>query len=298
MKVLISGATGLVGTALTSLLKKSGDQVVPISRRLSGQDAIQWDPESGQLDARSLDGVDAVVHLAGENLASARWTAEQKARIRGSRTQGTRLLAQTISQLAHPPSVLVSASAIGYYGSRGAEQLDEASGPGTGFLAEVCTEWEAAAQSVLDRGVRVVHPRIGMVLASHGGALAKMLLPFKLGVGGIIGSGEQFMSWISLDDLTAIFRNLLTNEIFSGPVNAVAPGTVTNREFTKTLGRVLKRPTIFPMPSFAARLAFGEMAEELLLSSARVLPKRLSESGYNFRYPELEGALKFLLRGS
>jgi hypothetical protein len=235
------------------------------------------------------------VHLAGENIAAGRWTVEKKARIRDSRVKGTKTLCEALAQLSQPPKVLVSASAIGYYGDRGAELLWENSALGTGFLAEVCQAWEEATRPAMEKGIRVVLLRIGVVLSPAGGALAKMLLPFKLGLGGIIGSGKQYMSWIALDDVVGTIDHVLITDTLQGPVNAVAPHPVTNSEFTKTLRRVLRRPTLFPMPAFAARLAFGEMADELLLASTRVEPKRLIATEYRFRYPELEDALRHLL---
>jgi hypothetical protein len=243
------------------------------------------------LSAANLEGIDATVHLAGENIAARRWTPAQKAKIRESRVGGTRLLAETLAKLRKPPRTLVCASAIGFYGDRSDQRLNEDSPPGTGFLADTCREWEAAARPAVEQGIRVVHLRTGLVLASQGGALAKMLPPFRLGIAGIIGSGRQYMSWISLGDLVAVISYALSNETQRGPVNAVAPNPVTNYEFTKTLGRVLRRPTLFPMPAFAARLAFGEMADGLLLASTRVEPKRLLDCGFRFRFPELEAAL-------
>jgi uncharacterized protein (TIGR01777 family) len=239
---------------------------------------------------------DAVVHLAGENIASARWTERQKARIRDSRVKATGLLCNLLARYSPPPKALVCASAIGYYGDRGDEILKEESAPGSGFLSDVCREWEAATQPAVERGIRVVNLRIGMVLSALGGGLAKMLTPFKLGAGGVMGSGRQYMSWIAVDDLVDAIHFALTHESLRGPANAVAPSPVTNREFTRTLGRVLSRPTPFPMPAFAARLAFGEMADALLLASTRVQPARLLASGFTFRYPDLEGALRHLLR--
>ena len=235
------------------------------------------------------------MHLAGENIAVRRWTPAQKARIRDSRVQGTRLLAQSLARLQQPPTVMVCASAIGFYGDRGEELLTEGSAPGSGFLTDTCRAWEAAAQPASEKDIRVVNLRLGVVLSPGGGALAKMLLPFRLGVGGKIGSGRQYMSWIEIDDVVGVIHYALTTDELRGPVNAVAPNPVTNREFTKTLGRVLSRPTIFPMPAFAARLAFGEMADELLLASTRVKPARLQNSGYYFRHPRLEDALRHLL---
>lgn len=292
MKILVSGSTGLVGSALVPALQSSGHEVVRLVRSsTSGSGSVIWDPMSGHLSTANLEGIDAAVHLAGENIAARRWTPAQKDRIRESRVAGTRLLAETLARLKKPSQTLVCASAIGFYGDRSDQPLNEDSPPGTGFLSDTCREWEAAAKPALDRGIRVVHLRTGLVLASRGGALAKMLTPFRLGIAGIIGSGRQYMSWISLDDLVAVISNSLSNERLRGPVNAVAPNPVTNYEFTKTLGRVLRRPTLFPMPAFAARLAFGEMADGLLLASTRVEPKRLLDSGFRFRFPELEAAL-------
>ncbi|HEX2522573.1 MAG TPA: TIGR01777 family oxidoreductase [Terriglobia bacterium] len=292
MKILISGSTGLVGSALVPSLQSNGHEVVRLVRSSnSGAGSITWNPMSGQLSAASLEGIDAAVHLAGENIAARRWTPAQKTLIRESRVVGTRLLAETLAKLKAPPKTLVCASAIGFYGDRSDQRLNEDSPPGTGFLADTCRDWEAAAKPAADRGIRVVHLRTGIVLASQGGALAKMLTPFRLGIAGIIGDGQQYMSWISLDDLVAAISFALSGQTLRGPVNAVAPNAVTNHEFTKTLGRVLRRPTVFPMPAFAARLAFGEMAEGLLLASTRVEPKRLMDTGFRFRFPELEGAL-------
>jgi len=301
MKIVVSGSTGLVGSALAPVLKSKGHEVVSLTRSSSSAaqqraGAVIWDPMSGELRREDLEGVDAAIHLAGENIAAKRWTAEQKAKIRDSRVLGTRLLAETLAKLKSPPNTLVCSSAIGFYGDRSDERLTEDSPPGTGFLADTCRAWEAAAKPAHDRGIRVVHLRTGLVLASQGGALAKMLPPFRLGIAGIIGNGRQYMSWISLDDLVAVIGHALSNDALSGPVNAVAPNAVTNHEFTKTLGQVLRRPTFFPLPEFAARLAFGEMADGLLLASTRVEPKRLLESGFNFRFPELEAALVHAVR--
>ena len=296
MKILISGSTGLVGSALVPALQSSGHEVLALVRSSSSgtqsrTGSVTWDPTSGQLSAANLEGIDAAVHLAGENIAARRWTPAQKAKIRESRVAGTRLLAETLAKLKEQPRTLVCASAIGFYGDRSDQRLNEDSPPGTGFLADTCREWEAAARPAVEQGIRVVHLRTGLVLASQGGALAKMLPPFRLGLAGIIGSGRQYMSWISLGDLVAVISYALSNETLRGPVNAVAPNPVTNYEFTKTLGRVLRRPTLFPMPAFAARLAFGEMADGLLLASTRIDPKRLLDCGFRFRFPELEAAL-------
>jgi hypothetical protein len=296
MKVAVSGASGMVGRALRRSLEAAGHVVAPLVRRpASAPEEISWDPARGQLDPAAFEGCDAVVHLAGENIASGRWSAAKKRAILESRVAGTSLLAGALAGCASPPGVLVSASAIGYYGDRGAETLDEESAPGSGFLPEVCRAWEDAARPATERGVRVVHPRIGMVLSPDGGALKKMLPPFRMGLGGRLGSGEQFMSWIALDDLVGVIRYALESGELRGAVNAVAPQPVTNREFTATLGRVLKRPTVFPAPSFGARLLFGELADALLLSSARVVPKRLEASGYAWEFADLESALRHLL---
>ncbi len=297
MKILVSGTTGLIGTALVPFLTTGGHSVVRLirSQPRPGQAAVHWDTAAGSIDSSALEGLDAVVHLAGENIAARRWTPAQKARIRDSRVQGTRLLAQSLARLQQPPKVMVCASAIGFYGDRGTEVLTEESAPGSGFLTDTCLAWEAAAQPASGKGVRVVNLRLGVVLSPGGGALAKMLFPFRLGVGGKIGSGRQYMSWIGIDDVVGVIHYALTTDELRGPINAVAPNPVTNREFTKTMGRVLSRPTIFPMPAFAARMAFGEMADELLLASTRVKPARLQNSGYYFRHPQLEGALRHLL---
>lgn len=300
MNVVITGATGLVGSALVSFLTSGGHRVTRMGRTAAqapppGVTDSVWSPNSGRIDRSVLEGADAVVHLAGENIAAGRWTSAQKARIRDSRVKGTRVLCEAIAGLSNPPRVLVSASAIGWYGNRGDEVLTEESSSGTGFLADVCRDWEAEVEPAEKTGVRVVRLRIGVVLSPRGGALAKMLTPFKLGVGGVIGSGRQHMSWISLDDLVGAIHHALVTESLRGPVNAVSPHPVTQREFTKMLGRVLSRPTVFPMPAGVARVLFGEMAEELLLSSARILPGQLQASGFKFRQPELEGALRHLL---
>jgi hypothetical protein len=247
------------------------------------------------VDLSAFSGVEAVIHLAGENIASGRWTAARKQRILESRVKGTKLIAETIGRLEPPPSVFVSASAIGYYGDRGSEVLREESPPGTGFLADVCRQWEAATDPATRKGVRVVHLRTGLVLSAAGGAMGKMLLPFKLGVGGKIGSGNQYWSWISLDDVCGAITHCIQAATLHGPVNIVSPSPVTNLEFTKILGRVLRRPTIFPMPAFAARLVLGEMADALLLASARVEPAKLSASRFVFKDKELESTLRSLL---
>jgi len=297
MNILISGSTGMIGSALIEALKSQDHRATRLVRSplQSSEPTVQWNPAAGTLDAKDVEGFDAVVHLAGESIAASRWTDAQKAKIRDSRVKGTTLLSETLAKLAKPPKVLVCASAIGYYGNRGDTILREDSGAGTGFLADICREWESAAEPARKKGIRVVHLRIGVVMSPKGGALAKMLLPFKMGVGGIVGNGRQYWSWVSLDDVVGAILHALTNENLSGAVNAVAPRAVTNAEFTKTLGKVLSRPTIFPLPGFAARLVLGEMADDLLLSSARIEPARLSASGYQFKHSELEGALRDLL---
>lgn len=295
MRILVTGASGLVGSALVPFLAAAGHQVARLVRSAPGEDDIRWDPDAGMLDTQALEGLHGVVHLAGENIASGRWSSEKKRRIKESRVCGTRLLAGALAGLESPPRVLVSASAIGFYGDRGDEELTEGSKGGSGFLSEVCREWEAATEEAQAKGIRVVHARLGVVLSKDGGALAKMLTPFKLGAGGIVGNGRQYMSWITLDDTVAAIAHLLSTESAAGPVNVVAPAPATNREFTRTLGRVLRRPTLFPMPGFAARLAFGEMADALLLASTRVKPAGLMGSGYVFRHESLEAGLRHIL---
>lgn len=297
MHMLMTGASGLIGSALVPLLTAGGHAVTRLVRSTPrpGQAEIPWDPATHSIPTPALEGFDAVIHLAGESIAQ-RWTAEKKARIRDSRVQGTRLLCDAIAQLVKPPKVLLSASAIGYYGDRGEKSVREDSAPGTGFLAEVCQDWEAATAPAVQGGVRVVRLRLGVVLSPAGGALAQMLLPFRLGMGGVVGSGKQYISWVALDDVLGAVQHALSTETLDGPVNVVAPQPVTNYEFTQTLGKVLGRPTWVPLPAFAARLMFGEMADALLLASTRVMPARLQDAGYTFQYPELEGALRHLLR--
>ncbi len=295
MHIAVSGSSGLVGSALLPFLTTGGHRITRLVRRPTGGDDIAWDVASGVQDLSRLEGVDAVVHLAGENIAAGRWTAARKEEIRRSRVEGTRRLSESLARLSHRPRVLVSASAIGFYGNRGDEILKEDSAPGSDFLAQVCRDWEAATDPVSRAGIRVVHLRSGVILSPAGGALKKMLLPFKMGAGGRLGSGAQFMSWIAIDDTIGAIHHAIVTEPLQGPVNGVAPTPVSNAEFTRTLGRVLSRPAIAPMPAFAARLAFGEMADALLLASQRVMPTRLQASGYKFRYPELEGALRHLL---
>jgi len=297
MIIAITGSSGLVGTALVAALEASGDRVRRLVRR-EVRDPLRealWDPAGGRIDAAALEGIEAVVHLAGENIAAQRWADAFKRKLIESRIPPTRMLCEALAGLQTKPRVLCSASATGYYGDRGEVPVDESSPPGQGFLAEACQPWEAATGPAREAGIRTVNLRIGVVLSRQGGALKKMLTPFRLGLGGVIGSGRQYMSWIALDDLVGAILFALSHESLAGPVNMVAPHPVTNHEFTKTLGRVLGRPTVFPMPAFAARLAFGEMADELLLSGARVEPRALTSAGFQFQYPQLEPALRHVL---
>ncbi|MCA9166936.1 MAG: TIGR01777 family oxidoreductase [Planctomycetales bacterium] len=292
MKILVSGASGLVGSALRQVLAGRGAQVLNLTRSPRNSDDIGWDPGAGQLDPGALEGIEAVVHLAGESIANGRWTAEQKQRILNSRVRGTQLLAETVAGMANPPRALISASAIGYYGDRGSQQLTEDSAAGTLFLSRVCQQWEEATSPALRAGIRVVNTRFGVILSREGGALKKMLTPFRLGLGGRIGDGRQYWSWITLQDTVRAIDFALQHDSINGPINVVAPHPVTNSQFTKSLGRVLHRPTIFPMPAFAARLALGEMADELLLASANVIPAQLNAAGFRFLHAELEPALR------
>jgi uncharacterized protein (TIGR01777 family) len=294
MNVLISGATGLIGSALVPELEAKGHTVTRLSRSQSGASTVRWDPSAGTIDG-DLEGTEAVVHLAGESIAQGRWSPDKKRRILDSRVRGTRLLAERISALATPPKVMVSTSAVGYYGDRGDEVLTEESAPGADFLAKVCREWEAAAEPARRAGIRVVHPRLGIVLSPQGGALGTTLPIFKLGGGGKIGSGRQWWSWVALDDVVGSIVHALTDETVEGPVNVGSPNPMTNAEYTKVLGKVLGRPTVLPLPAPAARIMLGEVADALLLASQRMRPAKLEATGYAFRYPQLEGALRHLL---
>lgn len=299
MKVLLSGSRGLVGSALYEKLVRNNVEVVRLSRSQSANKSssdIVWDDASGSVEAVLLEGFDAVIHLAGESIASGRWTATKKERIRNSRVGPTRRLSEILSNLKTPPKLFLSASAIGFYGHRGDEALKETSPVGQGYLPEVCQEWETSARGVNNKGIRTAQLRIGIVLSPKGGALVQMLTPFKMGVGGKLGSGQQYMSWIALEDLVEIILFVLKDNSLEGPINTVSPFPVTNSEFTRALGQVLHRPTLFPVPSIMARLAFGEMADALLLASTRVLPEKLLKSGFEFRYPQLASALRFELQ--
>lgn len=297
MNIAVSGSHGLVGSALVPLLTTQGHSVRRIVRSAdeSERDDIVWNSSADSVDPSKLEGLDCIVHLAGESIADGRWNEEKKKAIFDSRVKRTRGLCEAIAKMKKPPAVLVCASAIGYYGDRGEQEVDEKSSRGSGFLSNLCREWEEATLAARDAGVRVVNIRIGVVLSPRGGALAKMLPPFQIGAGGPIGSGKQYMSWISVDDVAGAIYHCITEGTVSGAVNLVAPHPVTNGEFTNSLGKVLFRPTLFPVPEFAARLVFGEMADELLLSSTRVEPAKLRETGYHFMYPDIESALRHVL---
>lgn len=289
----VTGASGLLGSHLSEYLREQGHEVVPLVRDREGAegDAIYWNIREDEIDAAALEGFDAAVHLAGESVFG-RWTADKKRRILESRTEGTRLLTEALADLDDPPEVLVSASAVGYYGDTGDEKVDEESPAGEGFLAEVCREWEAATEPAEEAGIRTIHLRTGVALSTEGGALATMLTPFKLGVGGRIGSGDQYMPWVAVRDYVRGVDFLVDETEIAGPVNMVAPNPVPNSEFTDTLGDVLNRPTILPVPSFGAKLVFGEMGEEMLLAGQRVEPAKLREAGFEWEYSELEEALR------
>ena len=297
MRILISGSHGLVGQALIKALEKDGHDIYRLVRYAPhSENEIEWSPDRYSIAISRIEGFDAVYHLAGESIASGRWNDEKKRKIRESRTRGTKLLSDALANLAQPPKTLICASAVGFYGNRGDELLTETSAPGKDFLADVCVEWEKATDHAREKGIRVVNTRFGIILAKDGGALEKMLPPFRMGIGGRIGDGKQWMSWIALADVIGGLQFALTEPALNGPVNFVAPNPVRNTEFTKALGRVLSRPTLFPIPAFGVRLAFGEMADALLLSSQRVEPERLKQSGYQFLHPDLEGALRNVLR--
>jgi hypothetical protein len=289
MKIAVTGSSGLIGGALVAALAQDGHQLVRLVRReATASDEASWDPGSGIVDVAALAGVDAIVHLAGETIGQ-RWTSSRKRAVLESRVDGTRAISEAVAAL-DPTPVLVCASAVGFYGNRGDEILTEASARGTGFLADVVEAWEHAAQPARDAGARVVHLRQGIVLSRRGGALQRLLTPFKLGVGGRVGSGKQWWSWIGLDDTVAAYRFVLDREL-EGPVNATAPNPATNADFVKALGRALGRPSIFPLPSFAVSLGFGQMGREMLLDGQRVLPERLTQAGFEFAHPTLDAAM-------
>lgn len=294
-RIIIAGASGLIGTALCRALASAGADVYRLVRGAASRpNEIRWDPERGELDAAMLEGAGAVVHLGGASIAR-RFTEAGKREIRQSRIAGATLLAGTIVALRKPPSAFVCASAVGWYGDRGDEIVDEGSAPGSGFLAEVCREWESAAALARVGGTRVVHARLGVVLSARGGALRGMLTPFRLGLGGVIGGGRQWMSWIALDDAVAALQRMLGDESLAGPVNVVSPNPATNREFTRALGRVLRRPVLLPLPAFAVRLLLGEMGRTLLLDGCRATPRALLAAGFQFRYADLDAALRAAL---
>ncbi|MFI5264079.1 MAG: TIGR01777 family oxidoreductase [Candidatus Kapaibacterium sp.] len=293
MKILISGSTGFIGSKLVALLQTSGHSVTRLVRS-SSDIGLLWDPYKNEVDISRMEGYDVFVHLSGESI-NGRWTQSKKKRIMESRIIPTHFLAECISKLKNPPKAFICSSAIGYYGNRGDEELTEASSPGTGFLADVCKVWEAATQPIAKQGIRVVNVRTGLVLSPDGGALQKLLLPFKLGAGGKIGSGNQWWSWITLNDLLKIYQYSIEDGSVNGPVNAVAPNPERNSKFVKTLGKVLRRPAIFPLPSIAVRTIFGEMGQELLLDGQRVVPKKLIDSGFQFEHTELEPALRCII---
>ena len=300
LRIAMTGSHGLIGSALAARFLKEGHSVTRIVRSsgvdILGQHSVVWDPAKQVIDAERLAGHEVVIHLAGANLASQRWTPEFKKKLRESRLQSTAFLSQTLTKLPKPPQVFLCASAVGYYGNRpSSETVTEATSQGWDFLSDLCVEWEKAAHPASARGIRVVNMRFGMVLSEQGGGLAKMLPVFRLGWGGNLGSGKQMMSWISIEDVPDIILHLIENRSIFGPVNVVAPQPLSNEEFTKILGRVIHRPTVFPTPDFVMRFLFGEMADALLLGGARVLPKKLQDSGYRFRYPDLKPALEKIL---
>jgi uncharacterized protein len=304
MRILISGSTGFLGTALVDALKRRGDTLVRPARpgtsrkNAAGTPAltVEWDPVGGRFDAAGAEGADALVHLAGASIADGRWNAERKQLLRTSRIDATRQLMGALAKLQRPPRVVVAASAIGYYGNRGDESLTEASTPGNDFLAGLCREWEAETARASEFGARVVSVRFGIILAAHGGALPRMALPFKFGAGGRLGNGRQWMSWVTLPEVLNIIQFSLANPGLSGPVNVVSPNPVRNQDFTHILANALHRPALFPAPAFALRLALGEMADALLLSSQKVMPSMLVENGYKFLQPDLAGALAEIYR--
>ena len=296
-KVLISGASGLIGTELARNLPNKECRIVRLVRRkpISKTSEIFWDPSQDKLDSSQLEGFTTVIHLAGKNIASGRWNLKLKEEIRASRIKSTKLLCESLARLSFPPKLVISASAIGFYGPTNDQTYTEESEAGPGFLASICVNWEAAIEPLTEKGIRVVNLRLGMVLSDRGGALSMMLPVFKLGLGGVMGDGCQYISWIALEDVVDIIHFIINNDSINGPINTVTNHPVTNREFTKTLGRVLKRPTICKVPRFLINFVLAEMAHETLLANCRVAPKKLLENGYKFNYPHLEDALKSIL---
>ena len=297
MKILLSGASGLIGSALQIHLRAQGHTVYRLVRNPPRSTLeIFWNPETGLLDATSIEGMNACIHLSGENVGDGRWTKEKKKRLRDSRILSTHTLVKKILSLKNPPSHFLVASAIGFYGDRPGEILNEESAAGQGFLPALCQEWEQTSTPLISQGIRVVYLRFGIILSSKGGALAKMLTPFKMGLGGMIGNGKQFLSWIALEDAVRAIDFLLHHPSLQGPINLATPQAVTNKEFTESLGKCLHRPTWLSVPAFATKLAFGEMAEGLLLASTQVVPEKLEQAGFNFLHPTLLEALQFLLK--
>ncbi len=294
MKILVSGASGFIGKAIADSLSQKGYKVVSLHRNTT-QKTPYWDIENKAIELGDDQQIDVVIHLAGENIAQGRWSKKKKERILKSRVDGTRLICDFFSKAKYQPQNIISGSAIGFYGNRGNEELNEESARGTGFLPEVCSQWEEATEAASKSGIRVANMRFGMVLSSQGGAFAKMLFPFKIGLGGIIGNGKQYMSWITMNDAVEIIDQIIKNEALCGPINIVSPNPVTNSYFTKMLGKTLHRPAILPFPAFLAKIIFGEMAKELLLASAKVIPAKLQKLGYVFQYPTLETALKKII---
>jgi uncharacterized protein (TIGR01777 family) len=297
MKILLSGSSGLIGSHIISNFDKKKYHLIRLVRNDKdiSDDTIFWNPSKGALDKSKLNGLDVVIHLAGENISSARWTRKQKEKITNSRVNTTSLLAKTLIELKESPKLFICASATGYYGNRNDELLDEESTPGEGFLADVCKKWEAAANPVRKARIRTIHLRFGVVLSNKGGAFKKMLSPFKLGIGGIFGNGQQYMPWITIDDILGILEHVIQNKNITGSINVVTPNPIINSQYTKLLGELLSRPTILRIPAISLKILLGQMADELLLSSARVIPKKLIESGYQFKFPEIKSALVHLL---
>ena len=294
MKILISGASGLIGKAIMNSLADQGHQVISLQRK-SSSIIPYWDIENGIIELGANQRIDVVIHLAGESIAEGRWNQQKKERIKNSRINGTKLLSEYFSKANYQPKVFISGSAIGFYGNRGDEELSEKSKKGIGFLSDVCYQWEDATSLASQSGIRVANIRFGMVLSSKGGALKKMLLPFKIGLGGVIGNGQQYISWITINDVVGIVNYIIKNEDLQGPINVVSPNPVTNYNFTKILGEKLNRPTLFPLPAFLAKILLGEMAKELLLSSTKVTPRKLQKSGYIFKNTTLENAFEKML---